>query len=234
MSLQLKTDFSYLFGSTNSTSNSSVLSTNWLSDYASIKNGSYSKLMKAYYGGSSTASSMVSSSLSTSKDSSKTISSIQSSTDALKEASDELLSKSSKSVFSSGDTDKIFSAVSKFIDQYNSVIDSAEDSETSGIQNRVNTLVNMTNANAKLLGNVGISINKDHTLSIDETSFKAAKQTTIKELFHSTGSYAYQVSAQASLLNYAATNEASKSNTYNSNATYGNNYSSGDLFSYYS
>ena len=39
----LKTDYSSLFSSVGSGSG------NWLADYASIKNGSYGKLMKAYY-----------------------------------------------------------------------------------------------------------------------------------------------------------------------------------------
>lgn len=36
-------DYSYLFSGTGSSSG------NWLADYTSIKNGSYGKLMKAYY-----------------------------------------------------------------------------------------------------------------------------------------------------------------------------------------
>ena len=39
-------DYSVLFGTA---SNSSVGTANYLSDYASIRNGSYKKLMKAYY-----------------------------------------------------------------------------------------------------------------------------------------------------------------------------------------
>ena len=40
-------DYSALFGGTSDSS--SVGNTNMLSDYAAIKNGSYGKLMKAYY-----------------------------------------------------------------------------------------------------------------------------------------------------------------------------------------
>ena len=39
-------DYSYLFGSTQASSTSGSFS---LSDYAAIKNGSYGKLLKAYY-----------------------------------------------------------------------------------------------------------------------------------------------------------------------------------------
>ena len=42
----LKPDYSYLFQSMTGGNSASL---NFLSDYASIKNGSYGKLMKAYY-----------------------------------------------------------------------------------------------------------------------------------------------------------------------------------------
>lgn len=49
MGINLKTDFSFLFSGLGGNSGSSGMST-FLSDYSSIKNGSYGKLMKAYYG----------------------------------------------------------------------------------------------------------------------------------------------------------------------------------------
>ena len=48
ITIQARTDYSYLFSSLG-TSSSSGTNLNFLSDYASIKNGSYAKLMKAYY-----------------------------------------------------------------------------------------------------------------------------------------------------------------------------------------
>ena len=48
INIQAKTDVSYLFSSLGSGA-SGVAGSNFLSDYASIKNGSYAKLMKAYY-----------------------------------------------------------------------------------------------------------------------------------------------------------------------------------------
>ena len=60
ISINLKTDTSYLFSSlSNSSSNSgSGLDSlsSILSDYSSIKNGSYGKLLKAYYGTNSGSS----------------------------------------------------------------------------------------------------------------------------------------------------------------------------------
>lgn len=242
MALQLKNDVSYLFSSLQS-SNSSTSSLNallssgtLLSDYASIKNGSYGKLMKAYYAdatGESTASSIVKQSISTSEDSSQTLKDIQSSTDALKESADALLSKESDAVFASDDIDKIYDAVSTFVKDYNTTIESLEDVNNSTLQNRAESLANLPAANSNLLKKVGITIQSDNTLALNEETFKAASTSTIKNLFHGTGSFAYQISAQSSLTNYTATQQASKANTYTSSATYGSTYSSGDLFSAY-
>lgn len=55
INIQAKTNYSFLFSGLSSTA-SNAASSNWLADYASIKNGSYAKLMKAYYGKENTAS----------------------------------------------------------------------------------------------------------------------------------------------------------------------------------
>lgn len=48
ISIQAKTDYSYLFSGLSTSSTGSAGNLNFLSDYAAIKNGSYGKLMKAY------------------------------------------------------------------------------------------------------------------------------------------------------------------------------------------
>ena len=62
INIQAKTNYSFLFSGLSSSASNAV-SGNWLADYASIKNGSYGKLMKAYYakdsGDSKTAASTI-------------------------------------------------------------------------------------------------------------------------------------------------------------------------------
>jgi hypothetical protein len=252
-----KQDYSYLFqslSSSSSSSSSSLGNLNFLSDYASIKNGSYGKLMKAYYGSNSTtstsstssSSSTSTSSISTSTDSAKTLSSVEKSADALKESADTLLATGSKSVFTKKsvttkdedgfdkttkeyDTDAIYKAVSSFASDYNTLVDKAADANSSSILNRTTSLVNLTKTNANLLSTVGITVNSDNTLSVDEETFKQADMGTVKTLFNGTGSYGYNVSAQASLIDYAANQESSKSNTYTGLGTYSSSYSSGSI-----
>ena len=75
-------DYSALFGGTSDSS--SVGNTNMLSDYAAIKNGSYGKLMKAYYAKQDADK------LSQFGDSSKTLTLMRSSADSLKKSAEVL------------------------------------------------------------------------------------------------------------------------------------------------
>ena len=240
INIQSMTDYSYLFSSLGSSTGSSGANLNFLSDYASIKNGSYFKLMKAYYGETGKADELIKSSknnsTATSKDSSESLASIQKSTDALKESADALLEKGSKSVFQEGedgvDTDAVYKAVNNFVKDYNSVISSTEESNTKAIATRSANLINSTTAYSKQLGKIGITVNDDFTLSLNEETFKKADMNSVESLFSGAGSYGYKTSAQASLINFAADTEASRANTYNYNGTY-NTYNSGNIFNSY-
>ncbi len=237
ISIQAKTDYSYLFsGLSTSSSSSGVGNLNFLSDYAAIKNGSYGKLMKAYYAeadGTSTksqVSSLVNKTNSTSKDDTKTLANVESSTDALKESSDKLLEKGSKSVWAEEDMEKIYSAVSDLVKDYNSVLDTMDDVNSTSILSRAKNLTQNTAINEKLLAKVGVTINEDNSLSIDKEAFMKADLATVKSVFTGNSSFAYRVSTYASFMNYAAEQEADKAATYTVDGTYGNTYSSGSLF----
>lgn len=254
INVNAKQDYSYLFQSLSTSSGSSLGNLNFLSDYASIKNGSYGKLMKAYYAKESSTvktsaddnKTDTKKSISTASDSAKTLSEIEKSADSVKESADKLLTKGTKSVFAKKnvttkdeygfdtttkeyDTDAIYKAVSDFTKSYNDLLDKVADSESTTILNKGTSLVNMTKSNEKLLSDIGITIGKDNTLSIDEETFKKADMNTVKSLFNNTGSYGYNVSAQASMIDYAAERESSKANTYTVSGTYSNAYSTGSI-----
>lgn len=239
INITAKTDYSFLFNSlSTSNSGSSLGNLNFLSDYASIKNGSYGKLMKAYF--SETASDEVSSiakkstaktSSATSEDNTKTLAKVQNSSDALKESADALLAKGEDSVFSEDEvTDKAYKAVSAFVEDYNAVLNAADDANSTSILNKTLGMVTATEANESLLSKVGITIGKDNSLSIDKDTFMKADAVTVNGLFNTTGGYAYRISAQSSLINFAADNEAAKANTYDFTGAYSNNYSAGNIF----
>ena len=91
INIQAKTNYSFLFSGLSSSASNAV-SGNWLADYASIKNGSYAKLMKAYYGKDNNASKTAASTI-TKKDTAtdtakKALAKVETATDALKESAD--------------------------------------------------------------------------------------------------------------------------------------------------
>lgn len=247
INVNARQDYSYLFQSMTTSRGNSLGNLNFLSDYASIKNGSYGKLMKAYYAkdaADKTASEgkdteTKKNSISTAADSAKTLSEIEKAADAMKESADSLLVKGSKSVFRKKnekatvseeyDTDAIYKAVSGFVTDYNDLLSKTSAASSKNLQSKADTLAAVTSANAKLLSRVGITVNSDSSLSLDEEVFKKSDMGTVKNLFGTTGAYGYKVSAQASMIDYTAAKESTRSNTYTANGTYSNVYSAGNI-----
>lgn len=256
INIQAKADTSWLFSSLGSGA-ASVAGSNFLSDYAAIKNGSYLKLMRAYYGGrpgsavksivnENTAKSKSVSTPMTSEDT-KAYNKVQKTTDALKDSADALLATGTKSVFNKKDVtvkddngkeitvkdydkDAIYGAVNSFVTNYNSVIKAADDVDDNSVARRTATMMNETTSNLKTLLSVGISINSDGTLDLNKASFMEGDMTTVKSLFNGNGSYGYKISAQASMINYAADNAVSKGYSYTAAGTYGTNFNNGNLY----
>lgn len=247
-------NISSLFSSLNSGSTSGTSSlSNMLSDYSSIRNGSYGKLLKAYYNNvdndaikSAYNSAVKNSNTSTASDSSATIKELQSTTDDLTASAKNLYTPGSKSVFNKKsvtdengntsqqyDTDAIYKNVKNFVDDYNSVIEAADKSADSKVQNSVLGMINYTKMETNMLGKLGITIGSDYQMSIDEDTFKKSDMSVAKSLFNGTGSYAYTIASKSAMTNSYADMEAAKANTYNKYGSYGNTYSSGSIYNSY-
>lgn len=240
------------FGTNNTSSGLSGLGS-LLSDYNAIRNGSYGKLMKAYYSGvdnsavrSAYNSTIKNGNTSTAADSSTTIKELQSTTDSLTSSAKDLYTTGSKSVFNKKDitdedgktsqqydVDAIYKSVKKFADDYNSVLEAADSSKDSKVQNSVIGMINYTKMESNMLSKLGITIGSDYQLSIDEDTFKKADMSVAKSLFNGTGSYAYTIASKSAMTNSYADMEASKANTYNKYGSYGSTYSSGSIYNSY-
>lgn len=232
---------STLFSSLGSSSSSSNFLGINLGDYASIRSGSYGKLMKSYYSkieSSDTKTSSkdkINSSTATSKDSSKTLANIESASEELTDSAKALYSTKTDSVFSkkngSYDTDKIYDKVSAFVEDYNDLLTKSAKSSASRIEGTISSMKTVTSGNSKDLEEIGISVDsKTGLLSFNKDTFKGADMDKVKKLFNGTGSYAYSVATRSSLVNSYAQSEAAKSNTYGKNGKYTYNYNSGNLF----
>lgn len=243
INISSRTDYSYLFQGMNSSkgSSSGLGNLNFLSDYSSIKNGSYGKLMRAYFNQDSKSSvtSIANNKISKNEsfidaETTKRIANVQESTDKLKESADALLTTGKKSVFSGDEVSaEAYDAVSKFVDNYNATINSVDKLGNSSVTDKATNLAISTESNSKALAKIGITIDENSNLKLDKDTFMKADLSSVKSLFQGAGSYAYRVSAQSSLINFAADTVASKANTYTQNGTFGNNMNVGNLFNTY-
>lgn len=195
-----------------STSSTSSTSSGGLVDYALIKSGAYKKLMSAYYAEQSSDES--------STDSETTLKTTQSSAKDLAKSATVL----QKADYSSEDNrEDLLEAVKAYVEDYNSLIESTDDlNDTTALRN-VLWLTQQTSSNENLLSEIGITINSDNTLSLDEETFNSANLTTMKTLFSGSSSYASQVVTKAAAV-YSATASALNSTTtgsaYTSSGTY--------------
>ena len=236
----VSTLFSSLSGSSVSNSTSSILS-----DYYSIKNGSYKKLLSAYYDkfGTDKTQSSSSTSTSTSVDSTTQLAKVKNASGNLQESATNLLSKGSTSLFKTSDVkdengnvtkeydmNKIYEGIKSFAGDYNTVLNTASKSNADSIKRAASGMVSTTKANSNLLKSVGITINSNNTISVDEEKLKKADVSTLKSIFNTSGSYGYAIATKASQMNAGAKFEAAKTNTYTSKGSYSSSVSTGDLY----
>ena len=255
INIQQKSDISYLFSGMGA-GNSNVSMGNFLSDYASIKNGSYGKLMKAYYSESANGAlkSIVKNSdknknnlKGVNSEENQTYATVEKDADTLKNAADGLLGKSlfamknvtvkdengEETTSMDYDREAIYQAVKGFVNSYNALMTSADDTEDTTVQRRVENLANKTFTMNKSLKAVGITFQEDGRLSLDQSTFMKADMSRVKSLFNDNGSYGYQVSAQASLISYAADSAMTKGSAYGMGGSQGVNFNTGNLFNGY-
>lgn len=236
----------------NSSSSSSMMGNySWLSEYNNIKGGTYYKVLKAYYSkvasdDAGSKSSSAKKNTTTVSEESKTLDRIQVDAKSLGGAADALTTKGTGNLFKMKDVtvknedgtettakgydkDAIYSAVKKFAESYNSLLDSASSSDSPSILRSTLNMTNMTKSYSKLLSSVGITVGAGNKLSVDETAFKASDMGTVKTLFNGNTSYAYNAASRASMLGASASSEANKNKLYTNSGTYNNAYSTGNL-----
>lgn len=242
---------SALFAGLNNSSSGTSLSYGIdFTTYNSIKNGSYSKLMRKYYSNKASESTDgATANKNTGKVQSIDIqknnatvnrdnaASLVDSASELKKYS--LWSKVDKTdkdgnTAKEYDTDKIVKAVSSFVKNYNSLVSSTADSSSRYVLNSASNMVNYTRVNADLLKKIGISVGSDNKLTVDEDKLKASDMAVVKSVFKDSGSFGQTISAKASTIYGNAVSqlsELSTKNSYTSNGLY--SYSSGYTYNQY-
>ena len=237
-------DYSALFGGGAPDIESGIGGIN-VSDYVMIRNGSYKKLMKAYY------AKLDADSLSQTGDSQKSLTLMRSSADSLKKSAEALNNASlwekkkiKKKDEETGeetegldyDWDAITKAVKTFVDDYNSVVEQAGNSNTKNVLRDASWMTEITERAGNLLSKVGITIGAGNKLEFDEEALKKTTTlgessvemnniSTLKTLFTGYGSFADKIAQKAQGISRAAANATAKASALGSAYTKNGAYS---------
>lgn len=219
--MNIKQDYSYLFSGLNSglNSNNNMFYGINLADYASIKNGSYGKLMKSYYQEMNSQSSssgnkdntvdktepVVNSSLK------QELTGLQETVDGLQSSAGKLLQKGSASLFKSEykeqDKEALYKAVSDFVSDFNAMVEEGKGSSVSSVKNMSGRMEKTAADYQTALGEIGISLNNGK-LTINKDSFMNADMNQVKELFNEENSFGYFVSNRTQNIERSVENTA--------------------------
>ena len=217
INIQSKQDFSYLFSGLGGDS-SSAAGNSFLADYASIKNGSYGKLMKAYYGNINSSSTTASGKKANtgnvldqileakknptvSKKAQEANSNLTSGISSLINSVSALQNENTYKTLEDGKSaaDKVVSAIKNYVSQYNDVVKAAKDSTLTSATSHVASMMKSSQANAGKLAEIGISINRDGTLQLNEGKLKETDISKVQELFSKEDILSYGSTVKARL-----------------------------------
>lgn len=231
-------DFSSLFGGMNS---GGLFGSVNLSDYASIKSGSYKKLLKSYYAEQKDTTQTSSKATTSTKkntiekilDDKKKVSThtvdksgstqMKRTADNLKAAaealnSDELWEQTDGKY----DMDKISSAVKTFVNEYNNTLTQSAKMTSKDVSTDIKYMNSMTGTMAKSLEKIGITVGLDGKMTLNEDTLKNADVSKVKSLFTGSVSYGSQIADKAASISKDAVLSAS---IYGSNGMLSNSLS---------
>lgn len=241
-----KQDYSYLFQSLSSSSGG-MGNLNFLSDYASIRNGSYGKLLKTYYAKKQDSGTEGSSKQSrsgdvldkileqkknpkVSKDVQEANANLTTGLSTMRTSVSALQNSQTYTDTANGRSaeDKVVSAVKDYVSDYNNVLKAARGSTLTNKTAYVANMMSSTAANADKLSEIGVTVNRDGTLSLSAEKLKATDISKVQELFSSDDIMSYG-SVIASRLQFAgaassagttgAASNTGTNNTVSSSAT---------------
>ena len=232
MNIPEKQDMSFLFSSLGN----GAAGSSFLSDYASIKNGSYGKLMKAYYGNVGSSGTTASAGKTgtsnvldrileekknptVSKKAQEANSNLTSGISNLIKSVSTLQSEKTYTTADGGTSaaDKVVSAVKNYVSMYNDVVSASKDSTLTSKTSHVASMMRGSEANAGKLAEIGITINRDGTLQLNEGKLKSTDISKVQELFTKDDVMSYG-STVMSRLGFASASSASVSSTTNDTA----------------
>ena len=212
-SLYNNSTYTNLYSNNNTNKNNT---SDLLSNYASIKNGSYKKMLNNYYANIYNKDNTSNNTSINNTTASDNLLKIKDSTKDLKSSIRALnVATSNADITENTSTDEtlrksLITSVKSFVEKYNSVIDESSKADNTSILNTTLSMTKMTRYNSVSLNGIGITLDKNNKLSVDENKLKVANIKDIKNLFSNRDSYSTFISEKADKLNSIATKEFTK------------------------
>ena len=234
INLNVKQDYSFLFSNVNGSNNSNnIFNSINLSDYNSIKSGTYGKLLKEYYKKADTdeidSTSKKNTVNKSDSEAIKELKQIQTDGNALRDAASKLMQRGSSSALGSDDMNKAYAAVKDFADKYNTLMEEGSESDSKSIKRTTEGMVDLMEDYEESLNEIGITIDKDNKLVVDKDAFMKSSMDKVQDLFRGNNSLSYLTSMRAITISNTAYSESNKSNLYTGNGSY-TAPSTGDMF----
>lgn len=217
-----------LYGSSSSTNLYSLFS-----ERNSIKNGTYKKLLRSYFGSvgqssddtTSTKKSRSSNNVldnllkekmypTVSKEAQEANSKLTSGLGSLKTSLSTLQKDSTYQDTENGSTaaDKVVSAMKSYVTNYNDVVTASKNSTLNNKTAYVANMMSATAKNADQLAEIGVTRKQDGTLQLDETKLKSADLSKVQKLFSADNIQSYG-STVASRIKFAGGSTGTTSGT---------------------
>ncbi len=211
-----------------------------LGEYNQIRNGTYGRLLKAYYkkyNADGTSKSNTSAEKDTNKvkptsdtvdtakelnaaaDTATTLQTAAMKLAAVKEGSSSLYAKKTivennedgtTSTRTDYDYDTLVKSVQSFVSAYNDTLESVSTIESASVKQKTEWLTQVTKQYTEELSGVGISVDKDGRLSLDEKAFREKDMTELQDFFEGTDSVLGKLARKASNLAGAAELQATR------------------------
>lgn len=221
-----------------------------LGNYSSIRSGSYKKLLTSYYAKTKAADQKTTANRKSDSrrddwstaytPSNRALTEVRKEADELTASARKLTNQGSQSLFTEKytttkdaetgvttttkgyDRDAIAKAVDTFVSDYNSALKAGRGSTNSNVSRNTSYMAQQTAIYARSLAEVGVTVGKDQTLSVDKDKLKAADIDSLKRVFNGTSSFASLTASRSGSISQSAARAVSTSSIYNRGGGYSN------------
>ena len=117
--------------------------------------------------------------------------------------------------------DSVFDVFSTLVKDYNELLKDTADSKNSNVIKQADLLKSLVSSNKSAFSRLGVTINSDTSLSIDEEKFMEADMSTVKSLFSGAYSFGEKMTDRLNqIYRYATQGNSLNGQTYTSQGGY--------------